>query len=138
MKQKLYDINCALIILYDNNHKILLQHRTKDAPILPNYWAFFGGGIKQHETPIEAVIRETKEELNYQLKNPILIYETEFLIDYKRGYMYVFAEKFLEDKNKLELREGQDWGWFDKKAIKKLKMWEFDKKILLKIIEKFK
>ncbi|HIH17265.1 MAG: 7,8-dihydro-8-oxoguanine triphosphatase [archaeon GW2011_AR6] len=57
----------AVIILYDNKKRILLQHRGKNSPRLPGYWAFFGGGIEKGETPEQAVRRECKEELNYIL-----------------------------------------------------------------------
>src|ERR1700730_3711094 len=39
--------NVSVLILYDNDSKILLQHRTTDAPTFPDYWAFFGGGIEE-------------------------------------------------------------------------------------------
>jgi len=57
----------ALIILYDHEKNFLLQHRTRDAAVLPDYWAFFGGGIKKGETPEDGVRREAYEELNYKL-----------------------------------------------------------------------
>ena len=47
--------NAALIVLYDNNHRMLLQHRDNNAPWLPNSWAFFGGGIEYGESAEEAV-----------------------------------------------------------------------------------
>jgi len=128
-----YDLNCVVIILYDNNQKILLQHRTSDAPILPDYWAFFGGGIQNNETPIEAVKRETLEEVNYKLKYPILYKETEFIIDDKKGYMYIFLEKLLAPKDSLKLNEGQNWGWFSENEIDALKMIDFDRKLLKEI-----
>ncbi|MDP2708681.1 MAG: NUDIX domain-containing protein [bacterium] len=57
--------NVALIILFDQDKKILLQHRAEDAKRLPGYWGFFGGGIDQGETPEQAVRRETMEVLKY-------------------------------------------------------------------------
>jgi 8-oxo-dGTP diphosphatase len=47
--------NVAVLILHDNERKILLQHRTKDAPTYPDYWAFFGGGIEPGESAEQAV-----------------------------------------------------------------------------------
>ena len=59
----------ALILLYDEQKRILLQHRSEDAPALPGYWAFFGGAIEKVESPEQSVRREAKEELGYELKN---------------------------------------------------------------------
>lgn len=43
--------------------KILLQFRDSNAPSEPLGWSFFGGIAKDTESPMEAVIREVKEEL---------------------------------------------------------------------------
>jgi 8-oxo-dGTP pyrophosphatase MutT (NUDIX family) len=59
---------------------------------LPGYWAFFGGGIEKGENPTEALKREIREELSYQVQNP------EFLIAQKvrdgenHNTKYVFVE----------------------------------------------
>src|SRR5690348_7786634 len=60
----------SVCVLYTFSGRILLQHRTNDAFRLPGYWAFFGGGIEKGGTPMEALIREIREELSYQVQNP--------------------------------------------------------------------
>ena len=60
-------MKASAIILFKKNKKILLQHRSDDAPNAPGKWGFFGGGIKNNETPKEAVVRECYEELNYNV-----------------------------------------------------------------------
>ena len=64
----------ASIFLYKKSGEFLLQHRTDDAPRNPGFWSIFGGGIEEGESPFEAVIREIKEELDYDLKNPELLF----------------------------------------------------------------
>ena len=54
----------SVLILYNTDGRLLLQHRTKDAPTFPDYWAFFGGGIEECESAEEAVRRESLEELD--------------------------------------------------------------------------
>jgi len=92
----------ALIILYDHEKNFLLQHRTRDAAVLPDYWAFFGGGIKEGETPEDGVRREAYEELNYKLKAPRFFIEQDFRIDAVEGHMYVFIEAFDGNKSVLK------------------------------------
>lgn len=43
---------------------VYLQKRTKDAPRLPDYFGFFGGGAEGNENPEETLQREIKEEMN--------------------------------------------------------------------------
>jgi len=128
-------LNVSLIVLYDSDRKLLLQHRTLDAPILPGYWAFFGGSIEDGESPEEAVCREAREELNCELKSPELFMEQDFTIDDKMGHMYVFIHSFYGDKTGLELREGQGWGWYKATKINCLKMIGHDREMVKKISE---
>ncbi|MDP2168197.1 MAG: NUDIX domain-containing protein [Thermodesulfovibrionales bacterium] len=120
----------ALIMLYDRQKRLLLQHRTEDARIMPGYWAFFGGGIKDGETPEEAVRREAFEELHYRAKAPEFVYEQDYEIGDIRGHMYVFIEEFSGDKSALKLQEGQGWGWFKYTEIAPLKMIEHDREVV--------
>lgn len=124
------DYKVALIILYDSQKRVLLQHRTNDARLLPDYWAFFGGGLKPEETPVEAVCREAYEELDYRLNMPQLVMEQPFTEGDTRGYMYVYIDFFDGDKNTLRLREGQGWGWFSEPELSRLKMIERDRQII--------
>ena len=63
--------NVSVLIFYTSMGHILLQHRTNDATRLPNFWAFFGGGIEEGESPKEALEREMREELSYQVQKPV-------------------------------------------------------------------
>ncbi|PIN87986.1 hypothetical protein COV12_00905 [Candidatus Woesearchaeota archaeon CG10_big_fil_rev_8_21_14_0_10_32_24] len=128
--------NVALIVLYNKDRKILLQHRAKDAERLPDYWAFFGGGIDGEETPEQTVYRETFEELNYQLKNPRLILTQKFKTTRHEGTKYVFVEEYDALQN-LKLQEGQDWGWYQISETDSLKIVDHDRKVLEKIVGKF-
>lgn len=128
--------NVAIIILYDQDKKILLQHRAEDAKRLPGYWAFFGGGIEAGETPEQAVKRETLEELNYTLKNPRLIMKQDFLSKDETTEKHVFVEKFDQSK-KITLGEGQNFGWFHLSEINNLKIIDHDIEVLKYIKDKY-
>lgn len=133
---KTSNYSCALIILYDAENRLLLQHRTPDAPVMPDYWAFFGGSIKDGETPEEAVRREAFEELAYRPVAPLFVHERDYRIGDIAGHMYVFAEEFKGDKSSLRLQEGQGWGWFSEADADGLKMIEHDRDVV-RVVEMF-
>ncbi len=126
----------ALIILYDYEKRLLLQHRTTDAKQLPDHWAFFGGGLKQGETQDNAVRREAFEELNYVPKAPKLVLEQDFIEDSTKGHLCIYIEAFDGDKSVLKLQEGQGWGWFKESETGGLKMIDRDRQIV-KFIEHY-
>ena len=123
-------LRVAIVLLVDPQHRFLLQHRTKDAPTAPDYWAFFGGGIRPHETPIEAAKREAWEELRCHLQNPKLVHERDFALVDAVGHMHVFIQRFTGDPSTLELREGQGWGWYHLAETRELKMLDHDREVL--------
>ncbi|MGV8172097.1 MAG: NUDIX domain-containing protein [Candidatus Woesearchaeota archaeon] len=121
--------NIAAIILYDAKKKILLQHRDENIEHLPGYWAFFGGGIDLGETPEQAIIRETKEELDYDLKNPKLILVQKFEDKDYGGSKYVFMEE-NDTTKKLIQHEGQGMRWIRLQDADNLKIVHHDLKVL--------
>ena len=125
----------SVIILFNDKRKILLQHRSEDAERLPGYWGFFGGGVEKGETSEEAVKREAFEELNYVPKNPKLLMTQKFKYQNHNLTKYVFIEK-CDDKEFLELREGQDWAWFKISDTNKLKIIDHDREVLEYIQDK--
>jgi 8-oxo-dGTP diphosphatase len=124
------ELKSSNIILYDSDERLLLQHRTWDAERLPGYWAFFGGGIKEEESPESAVRREALEEIGYTPIEPLLFVQQNFRIMDDCGYMYVFIEPFNGEKVELKLQEGQGWGWFNALETDNLKMIDHDRKII--------
>jgi mutator protein MutT len=117
----------SIIILYESG-KILLQKRTMGSPRLAGKWAFFGGGIEDGEDSREAVIREAKEELDYELNSPMLIKRVDLYED--KNELYLYSEKFDSSKE-LKLQEGESFGWFSKEDINDMDMGSVDKEILL-------
>jgi mutator protein MutT len=110
--------NVSVLILYKADGKILLQHRSKDAPTLPDHWSFFGGGVEEGESPEQAVRREAVEELGYQLASPRLFSVKQIAVEKRELTLHVFVERY--DGGLLTLGEGQAMGWFLPDATKDL------------------
>lgn len=118
----------AQIALYDEQKRILMQHRDADAPFAPGLWAFFGGHVEHGESIEQAVKRETLEELGYVLSEPRLVLEER--VEVKKGSV-VFKFTFVEQCNKKQnivLGEGQGMKWVTIDEALKLPMnpWNYE------------
>lgn len=111
----------TLLILVDKDGKLLLQHRTHDAPVNPDHWGFFGGGLENDEKPEKAIQREIQEEIGYTLKNPRLVLTERYEGTKHYGTKYVFLEKY-DHQQKIVLNEGQEFGWFQLSELSGLKL----------------
>jgi len=108
----------AGIILYNNKGEFLLQLRDNNPNIPnPNKWSIFGGMMEEGETPEEAIKRELKEEISYDLK------EFKFwrILDWEWFTAHTFEGKinFPISKIRKQLTEGQDAKYFTKEEILK-------------------
>jgi 8-oxo-dGTP diphosphatase len=115
----------SLFILYTSSGHILLQHRTDDAFRLPGYWAFFGGGIEQGENATEALKREIREELSYEVQGPKFFLAQKVRDEENDITKYVFVEQYQDQP--LQLGEGQAMGWFSPDETHGLKMIDHDR-----------
>ena len=111
----------ALIVFYDDQRRILLQDREGISKF-GEEWGYFGGEIEEGETPEQAVIRETKEELNYDLKDYRFIgIFTNQLTDDLTIERHVFISP-LEDKlDSFQQIEGSRMQLFTLEQAKKAK-----------------
>lgn len=96
----------AALILISPDDRMLMQHRSGDAPRGAGRWGFFGGQVEPGETPAEAVLREALEELDYPVAAPRLA----LTVEGARVVHYFVARQDVF--RTLALREGQGLGWF--------------------------
>ncbi|MBI2442234.1 MAG: NUDIX domain-containing protein [Lentisphaerae bacterium] len=123
----------AAVVLVDARKRILLQHRTSDAPHFPGFWAFFGGGVEPGESLTAAARREVQEELGLKLRYPHFFQEY-LLKEYGAWFrLHLFVNNFFADKGQLRLKEGQNWGWFNAAGLVRLKTIPDDLCILLDV-----
>ena len=101
-----YVINNALLVPYRvETGLILVQDRRGHRP---PPWGFFGGGVEPGETPLQAVLREAREELGPKLAEDTLRYDGK-LVGRHRDLSFTlhpFLWAFSGDLSELTLGEG--------------------------------
>ncbi len=108
------------ILIENNDGKMLFQLRDNNPKIKNrNCWSLFGGGINKNEIPIEAAIRELKEEVGVNIKKEQLYLWVIFPCFRKKSFLF----KLKLDKNikDMKLKEGSSMGYFTISEILKKK-----------------
>jgi 8-oxo-dGTP diphosphatase len=127
--------NVALIIFYDENKRILLQDR-KGISKYGEEWGFFGGGIEEGETPEEAVLRETREELDFDLKEYKYVGNNNFKVKDLSVRCKIFISP-LKNISEFKQKEGKKMELFSLEEAKKLKMVSKGDIKTIKMLNKF-
>ena len=107
----------SVVIFYDNG-KILLQDRTGHKSKCKRY-GFFGGGIERKETPEQALVREIKEELDYDIKDFKFIGKFCGKNKVSKRVIFTYISR-LKDIKKFKQKEGKDMKLVDLKTVEKL------------------
>lgn len=108
-------INNALLIPYrphshPDSGRMLVQDRRGHRP---PPWGFFGGGIEAGETSLQAVLRETWEELGLRLRPDDIQFGTEIsgqLRDFQFG-LHLYTWAYSGDLSEMVLGEGAGMEW---------------------------
>lgn len=127
----------SLFTLIDKNKKLLLQHRDKNDSEGADFWAFFGGSIEKGETPRQAVIRGTKEEL--QISPNFKIFKR-YIHRVEAGpyekFVYIAPLTHSLERLRKQQLEGQNLNIFSLQEVKKIEKITKNAKIVLKDIFK--
>lgn len=115
--------------LLKRGKKILFQLRDEKGRN-PNKWGIFGGGIKENETPREALVREIEEELNISISK--LDISKEHIVPFINYHIYEI--KLKKAPTKSNLQEGKDMKFMTKKEFLKTKNALFRVKFFLWIL----
>ncbi len=84
--------------LVNDENQILLQHRCAEKKLYPNTWdCSFAGHIGAGESPVQAVVREGKEEIgiDVDLEKLNLLFTNREMIKYKDINSNEFVDVFL-------------------------------------------
>lgn len=116
------------LIIENSEEKIMLMLRDNKPDIpFPNHWAFIGGDIEERETPEQALRRETKEELDYNLKG-FTFFRNYTINDIEYNVYYIKGDYKIDD---FKLNEGQEIKFFSRIEIPSLEIAFDNKKIIL-------
>ena len=122
----------AGILIERKDGKMLFQLRDNNPKIRNrNCWGLFGGGIEPEEEPMEAAIRELKEELGLSIKKEQL--KLWMVIPFYKKKNYLFKLHLDREISSLKLGEGAGMGYFTISEMRKKKNIVKNLKILLYI-----
>ena len=100
--------------------EFLIQKRSMKKKAFPGKWSVTGGGVESGETPLNAAIRECKEEIGID----IILENIELLMTIKRQdiFMDIFLahQSFSIEDVELEENEVDEVKWATEKEIRKL------------------
>ncbi len=110
----------ALIIPLNLKREILIQDRRGFKK--PDWW-FFWWGIEDGETPLQAVIRETKEELDIDIEPNELVSLWEIGMQWNDDKIPRYFFLYFTDQDTFTVLEwaGAEWMSFEKAREKMLK-----------------
>lgn len=128
----------SVIIFYDDKNRILLQNRTEMSKH-GEEWGFFGGHIEKNETPEDAVTRETKEELDFELENHNFLGFDKKQVNEELSVEYhSFIVPLEHNLSKFRQLECSGMKLFSLDQAKKLKMVSGDELVLKRLEKAFK
>lgn len=93
--------------------RVLLQHRTDDAPVYPGQWGLFGGSDEpeDHGDPVATWCRELREELGVEIERGAIV-----SLGTAQGRdgtaRHLFAYPWPTPTLDFALGEGQGFAWF--------------------------
>lgn len=102
------------VVIVNSKNEILLQKRSKFKRVKPSVWGVCGGKIDYEETPIDAGVRETLEEIGVNLDKDKLKILSRQAIPEEKIYCtnYYIKQDVDIDKCVLQKEEVEDVRYF--------------------------
>mgnify|MGYP001766988467 CR=1 FL=1 len=127
----------AAIVFENDKGELLLYLRDNKPGIpFPLHWDLFGGHVEDGETPEEALIREVKEELGYDLKEFTFFRRYECLEgDAYPNVKYIYSGRIDIPIEKITLYEGDHAEYISREKVKDLRFANILKEIVSDYLE---
>lgn len=131
-------------IILENLQGELLLYLRDDKPTIPfpNHWDLFGGHVEEGEEPLETLMRELDEELEFDKSKltEIKFYKNVVVDGAQDAYAnekYIYTGILDQPESELKLIEdGQKLQFFGPDEIKDLKIANILKDVLLEYLNK--
>lgn len=131
MARKHLNVVCAIV---RDGEKILCTQRCRsDKSYITEHWEFPGGKIEEGESPEEALIREIKEEMDWD----IYVGKQLAKVDYSYPDFDITLSAFdcIARDNNFKLLEHLDAKWLTPEELKELKWTDADWKLITQLFE---
>jgi 8-oxo-dGTP diphosphatase len=123
------DIVVSVILINDKGYFLMHLRDNKPKIVYPNHWSFLGGHVEMNEFPEQALRREIKEEIGYDLEKVIYLDRFD---DLHKSIVYMYKSRINKRLDDLTLTEGQKLNYFSFDEIFKLKIPEPLRDFLIK------
>jgi len=126
----------AAIIFENDKGELLLYLRDNKPGIpFPLHWDLIGGHVEEGETPEEALVREVKEELDFDLKEFRFFRKYECLEgDAYPNVKYIYSGRINIQIEEITLLEGDHARYFSREEIPEVKFANMLKEIVMDYI----
>lgn len=125
-------LNVVALVLENHQGEILVAKRA-DHKHLGGMWEFPGGKVETGETQLEALIRETKEEIDFDLPGAQPLINTTHTYDEFSLTLDVWYHR--ANNPKVHPNENQPLKWVRKSELSQLGMPEADRPIIKAVLE---
>jgi len=129
-------IKIAAIIFENDKGELLFYMRDNKPGIpFPQHWDLIGGHVEKGESPEQALIREVKEELNFDLREYKFFRKYSCLHgDAYPNIKYIYSGRIHLAISEITLLEGDYARYFSKDEISELKFANILKNIVMDYI----
>lgn len=127
----------AAIILENDKGEFLFYLRDNKPGIpFPQHWDLIGGHVEEGETPDEALVREVKEELDFDLKEFSFFRQYDCLTgDAYPNIKYIYSGSFNTPVEEITLLEGDRPQYFSRAEIPHIKFANILQRVVMDYIE---
>lgn len=108
------------IVILNSNNELLLQKRSRFKRVNPNKWGICGGKVDLGETPLEAGVRETLEEIGIPLRKEELNFLSMDTIEKLHFTVYYIKKDVDIKKCKLQKEEVEELKYFKIEELQEL------------------